>query len=261
MTNPPSLVVLVLAGALAQAAMIVASIAATWGLTRALRRSRLCDRRIQRGSPGHDVVVHELSHTAGAILTGAALSALCAWLFRRGVIVVDHGPTSPLRIVAECVGYFLALDAHQYLVHRLMHTRWLFRHVHAVHHRSKTPSALTAFSFHPVEMAALGAYFPLALSVHCFHVHAVVLFGVIGFFANTVPHCGYELAPAWWYRCRLTRWWLTPYFHDVHHQRTIHNFGACTTIWDRVFGTIQPDFEQRFAELHARGAPPQEDAT
>jgi Delta7-sterol 5-desaturase len=247
--------------ALAQGIMMVISIATTGLVMRALGRGPLRHRRIQPRAPRREVADHERVHIVYSILTGSALSALVVYLLHRGTIALDAGPTSVISILLQCALYFLVLDAYQYVIHRLMHTRLLFRHVHAVHHRSRTPSALSAYSFHPVEVFALGVYFPLALSLHTFHLYSVAIFGLGQFFMNTIPHCGYEIAPASWYKRSWTMWLLTPIFHDVHHQTSAYNFGACTTLWDRLFGTMQPDFDRRIAELHARGALPPAEIT
>src|SRR5262249_54259294 len=155
---------------------------------RVLGRGPLRRRRIQPCLPRREVMEHERAHVGSSILVGAVIAALTVHLLHRGTIALTTGSVGLLRIFLESAGYFLLLDAYQYLVHRLMHTRLLFRHVHAVHHRSRTPSALSAYSFHPVEVLALGVYFPLALSLHRFHAHAVVIFGVVQFFVNTIPH-------------------------------------------------------------------------
>lgn len=42
-------------------------------------------------------------------------------------------------------------DVYFYFKHRLLHTKWLLRKVHVVHHRSVNPTPLSAYCFHPVE--------------------------------------------------------------------------------------------------------------
>ena len=59
--------------------------------------------------------------------------------------------------------------------------------------------------------------------------------------------------PRWWYRSWLTKWFLTPMFHDQHHQLFHCNYGGFTTIWDRVFGTVNPAFEADYERLKAAG--------
>ena len=42
-------------------------------------------------------------------------------------------------------------DLYFYVIHRSMHHPWLYRHFHAVHHRSLSPTPFAAFAFHPLE--------------------------------------------------------------------------------------------------------------
>jgi len=253
MSGPTELLWMLVAG-IGQSIMIFLSIGLTWLVVRVLLRASLQHRRIQERSRPKEAFWYELRHTGYTILTGLLLTVVSVHLYARGILVIDVGPIGPMAVIVQCVVYFLLLDAYQYIVHRTMHTKLLFRRVHSVHHRSKTPGPLSAFSFHPVETAALGLYFPVALSCYTFHLYAILAFGLMQFFMNTVPHCGYEVAPAWWYQNRVTRWLLTPLFHDVHHQLSVYNFGACTTIWDRLFGTIQPDFDRRAADFHRQAS-------
>jgi sterol desaturase/sphingolipid hydroxylase (fatty acid hydroxylase superfamily) len=73
-------------------------------------------------------------------------------------------------------------------------------------------------------------------------VALVVIYGY-GVISSLLVHGGYEMFPRGWYRSVWTRWYLTPSFHDLHHERQDGNFGGFTTIWDRVFGTVSPAFE------------------
>lgn len=242
------LALLALIGAL-QGLLITSSVFLTTRALRVLARRSPRLRRIQRTAPKPGTERYEIRYTTISILSGVLLAAVTVSLIKAGRISVDTSQRGPLTVILQCLGYLLGLDAYQYLIHRLMHTRILFRHVHHVHHRSRTPSALSAFSFHPIEFIALGLYFPLTLSIFEFSVHSMAILCLIQFFMNTIPHCGYEFAPSWWYRHRVGRLILTPYFHDVHHQVSSVNYGACTTIWDRLLGTIQPGFERGFVEL------------
>ena len=35
-------------------------------------------------------------------------------------------------------------------------------------------------------------------------------------------------------------------FHAQHHAEPTHNFGFYTLLWDRLFGTLHPEYEARF---------------
>lgn len=244
------LALLALIGVL-QGLLIASSIFLTRRALRFLARRSWRLHRIQRAAPKPDTERHEMKYTAYSMLSGLLLAAATVFLIKSGRISIDTSRQGPVVVMLQCLGYLLGLDAYQYLIHRLMHTRVLFRYVHHVHHRSRIPSALSAFSFHPIEFILLGVYFPMMLSVLELNMVSVAILCIIQFLLNTIPHCGYEFAPPWWYRHCIGRLILTPYFHDVHHQVSSFNFGACTTIWDRLLGTMQPAFERGFVELVA----------
>jgi sterol desaturase/sphingolipid hydroxylase (fatty acid hydroxylase superfamily) len=52
----------------------------------------------------------------------------------------------------------------------------------------------------------------------------------------------------------LTKWLITPMYHDQHHQFFTCNYGAYTTLWDRLFSTKRGRFELDFIKLKDRGA-------
>lgn len=250
-----SLPALVVLACLGQAVLLPLSIGLTDGLVRLAVRSPLRAYRIQPQPPSPAVVRAEWRALGIGLIANCALAAFAAWLYWNGSITIDMGPARPGAVLAQVLAYFVGMDAQQYLVHRLMHTRWLLGTVHAVHHRSRTPHPLSAFSFHPVELLLLGSYFPMVLAAFDLHVAALAILGPLQFFLNTVPHCGFEGAPRWWYRNPLSRLLLTPAFHDVHHLRPMYNYGAIFTIWDRAFGTMQPGFEERYERNRPASAP------
>jgi len=42
-------------------------------------------------------------------------------------------------------------EIHFFCIHRLIHTPWLYKHIHSVHHKSINPSPWSSLSMHPVE--------------------------------------------------------------------------------------------------------------
>ena len=84
--------------------------------------------------------------------------------------------------------------------------------------------------FVPIEIVGLISYLTLN-----------VLWGTLG-------HSGVEPFPA-----KLSNWPLlkitgTSTFHAEHHEHPKYNFGFYTLIWDKLFGTIDPDYEKRFKQ-------------
>lgn len=155
-----------------------------------------------------------------------------------GVVpLATEWPSAP-QLVREVVVYVVLFDAYFYALHRLLHTRPLFRAIHAVHHRSRAPGLLTALAFHPLEGLAIIAFMPAAM--YLLPIHLASLAVTAAFLSGSIllAHCGWEVFPAWWYRVPLLNWYVTPRLHDLHHLRRNCNYSATLTIFDRLFGTL-----------------------
>ena len=72
------------------------------------------------------------------------------------------GRISAISVVLGVAGY----DAWFYWQHRLLHTPWLFRRAHAIHHRVANPTPFATFAHHPIETFMGNAYFILFVAAH-----------------------------------------------------------------------------------------------
>lgn len=220
---------------------------------------RLAGRRIEVRGRGFDGVQlrHELRHTLVTLALGTAQALMVTALYARGWTQLSEGlgPWGLPGAVVTMVGLILFNDLWFYGLHRLLHTPWLFKHVHAVHHRSVDVTPFSSYSFHAVEALLLtGWIIPAALIVPLPMPVLMVVQGV-GFANNVMAHLGYELLPAWWVRAPGLRWSNTATFHSLHHTRFKGNYGLFTRLWDHLFGTALDGYEAAFADAH-RSAPP-----
>jgi sterol desaturase/sphingolipid hydroxylase (fatty acid hydroxylase superfamily) len=142
-------------------------------------------------------------------------------------------------------------DAYFYAAHRLMHTRWLFKHVHRAHHLSHDPSPLTANAFHPVEALLEAAIAPMILLVLPVPPVTLFVFQMWAMLFNIYGHLGVELWPAWLARSPFGRLVITTTHHHQHHRLTKWNFGLYFNVWDRVFGTNHPEYQARLLAVTA----------
>jgi lathosterol oxidase len=147
-------------------------------------------------------------------------------------------------------------DLYFYLTHRLLHTPWLFRYVHGVHHRSRQPSPWAAYAFHPVEALVNSLYTPLALLVVPMPLVVLLLLNAHQIVRNAHGHAAIEIMPA-----RFTRHWLwgrftTTTHHHLHHEAASGNYGLWFTWWDRFFGTERADYMSRFDSVTQRQREP-----
>ena len=144
----------------------------------------------------------------------------------------------------------LVHDAYFYWIHRAMHTKALFRISHLHHHKSRTPTPWTAYSFATLEAVVEAAYMPLFLIITSmmgiqYAGFALFLFLWHMIIRNVMAHAGSELFPAGWVDNPLTSWISTTTHHDLHHSSG-HNYGFYFTFWDRMMGTEHPRYAEEF---------------
>lgn len=154
--------------------------------------------------------------------------------------------SSGWRLLAEFAAMVLLHDAYFYWAHRVMHTRWLFRRVHRLHHKSRTPTPWAAYAFAPSEAILEAGILPLAALLLPLHEVTVLLFVTHMIARNVIGHAGVELFPSWWLRAPLLRWITTTTHHDLHHSHGGYNFGLYFTWWDRWMNTEHPEYANRF---------------
>lgn len=218
-----------------------------WGLLHVGLRRRLAHRLIGAWPGGHDLrreIVYSLS-TLGVF---SALGLAVWGGVMRGHLEVYADPARHGRVWlwASLPVLILWHDTWFYWTHRLLHTRWWFRRVHAVHHRSRQPSPWAAYAFHPIEALINGLVTPLALLVVPVHGGVLLLFQLHQIVRNTHGHAAVETLPRGFARHWLGRWFTTTTHHHLHHETAVGHYALWFTFWDRWCGTLRPDYEARF---------------
>ena len=167
-----------------------------------------------------------------------------------GVIRFDGGEATGLVMALHFAVIVLAHDAYFYWAHRAMHSKAMFKATHLHHHKSRTPTPFTAYSFSAWEAVIEAAFMPLFLlsaSLLGFAMagYAVFLFLWHMIIRNVMAHMGHEIFPAGWVDNPLTDWISTTTHHDLHHSSG-HNYGFYFTWWDRLMGTEHPRYKEEF---------------
>ncbi|WDA40473.1 sterol desaturase family protein [Erythrobacter sp. BLCC-B19] len=179
-----------------------------------------------------------------------------------GVILLKLQNATAWTIAWQVVLMVLAHDAWFYWAHRAMHSKRLFRATHLHHHKSRTPTPWTAYSFTMTEAVIEVAFVPVFLFVTsqlgiAYAGYAILIFIWHQMIRNVMAHAGSELFPAGWVDNPWTDWIATTTHHDLHHSSG-HNFGFYFTWWDRWMGTEHPRYREAFREVttRQRGAQP-----
>lgn len=137
-------------------------------------------------------------------------------------------------IILQLVLFFLIEDFVFYWGHRALHTPWLYKNVHSLHHEHAAPFGITAEYAHPFEVMFLGAATlagPILVGPHLLTLQTYLTLRCM----QTVEcHSGYDFP---W---SLNRW-MPLYggadFHDHHHRIYSGNYSS-TFIWvDKLFRT------------------------
>ena len=178
----------------------------------------------------------DLDNIARTMLSGVpiwtAWQVLIFWLWAN-----DIGPWVGLMENPLWLALFVLLipplhELHFYCVHRLIHTPWLYRHVHSVHHKATNPSPWSSLAMHPVEhlLYFSGALFHLILPSHpllaLYHLHFAGFGAIPG-------HVGFD-------RIEVGKDGLMDthaYAHYLHHKYFEVNYSDGLMPLDKVFGT------------------------
>ncbi len=172
-------------------------------------------------------------------LMSSVLSLLFIFLFTQGLWGTGISETGSLwRVLVDPIAVILFYDFLYYFLHRAMHHKSLMRHVHALHHRARNPSALESFYLHPVELFA-----GLALLNGCVWMYGYVFgpmsvagYATLFFFHSTlniVVHSGLQFGGA-----LMRPLDFLAKKHSIHHKDDgTRNYSSLTPIPDFLFGT------------------------
>ncbi len=219
-------------------------------------------KKLQDLIPGRKQIKREILYSIASTLIFGLINGV---LFGYGLF--EHAQV--YRHVADfgwayfCVSMVLMAIVHDtyfYWMHRLMHHRALFRYFHRVHHLSTNPTPWASYAFHPLEAVVEAGAVILIIFILPVHGLALLIFETISIAINVYGHLGYELYPANWSRHWFGRWINTSVAHNTHHATARHNYGLYFLFWDRLCGTIDPSYDERYAKAQgepaAQPAPP-----
>lgn len=225
---------------------------ALWLVLHVLLRKRLAHRLIGDWPRRHDLA-REIVYSIATLGVFAAIASVVLALVVSGHAEIYADPRR-----YGLPWFFLSIpllmiwhDAYFYWTHRLLHTRWLMRRVHFVHHRSRHPSPFAAYAFHPVEAFINGLVMLLALLVVPLNGYVLVAFGILEMMRAAYSHATVETMPRGFTR----HWWwgrfITTTHHHLHHEAAHGNYALWFTWWDRWCATERRDYLERFDKVTA----------
>lgn len=233
------------------AGTLLASAGSCWLLGWLLPKRRLFD----RWEPFKRI---EVIAALGTVVINAVVSVAGWMLWKHGIITLVAKPGWALALdVVLMVG---AMDLGMYGLHRVAHWPWLYPLLHRFHHRHEATNPISLFVLHPLEVAGFGALMIVFLSLHAMDPRALVGYLTLNVIFGTIGHCGVEPFPSFLRRIPLLRLVGTSTFHAGHHEHPACNFGFYTLVWDKLFGTLDPHYRERYQAVAGEGRASSSDA-
>ncbi|XVE71502.1 hypothetical protein DITRI_Ditri10aG0156000 [Diplodiscus trichospermus] len=140
-------------------------------------------------------------------------------------------------VLSQIIFYFILEDFVFYWGHRVLHTKWLYKHVHSVHHEFATPFGPTAEYSHPAEILFLGSATIIGPVITGPHVFTLWLWLVLRVLAAVEEHCGYHFP---WSLSNFLPLYGGAEFHDYHHRLPYiksGNYASTFVYMDWIYGT------------------------
>ncbi len=195
-------------------------------------------------------IAMELRYSLAAALIYGLPAGVVFWLWNHhgySQLYTDWGAYPAWYLPLSVLLYLFVQDTWFYWSHRAMHNYpALFKAAHAVHHKSRPPTAWTAMSFHPLESLSGAIVIPLLVFAVPIHLAMLGVVLSVATVMGVINHMGWEVFPRRLVHSPLGRWVISASHHEKHHEDYGCNFGLYFRFWDRVCGTDR-GFSKRLA--------------
>jgi sterol desaturase/sphingolipid hydroxylase (fatty acid hydroxylase superfamily) len=181
------------------------------------------------------------------VLQVTVLQVLVMWLMANGYVPTINLTSNPILFIAGLMLLPIWSAFHFYWVHRLLHVPFLYKRVHALHHRNVNIGPWSGLSMHPVEHLL----YLSSLLIHCvIPSHPIHLYFHVIYLAPgaAMTHTGYEDLLIKDKR-KLA---LGSFYHQLHHRYYECNYGNQEMPWDRWFGTFHDGSDEGTKETRSR---------
>eukprot|EP00545_Synedropsis_sp_CCMP1620_P009534 CAMPEP_0119003328 /NCGR_PEP_ID=MMETSP1176-20130426/497_1 /TAXON_ID=265551 /ORGANISM="Synedropsis recta cf, Strain CCMP1620" /LENGTH=378 /DNA_ID=CAMNT_0006954919 /DNA_START=55 /DNA_END=1191 /DNA_ORIENTATION=+ len=208
-----------------------------------------------RPRPTWDTIWDQIKLSQASISMYTLLPVIDEWIIEQGFSQVYYtvdqiGGFVPYAFYT--ILYFALVEIGVYWMHRTLHTnKWLYKHVHMLHHKYNRADTLTpwaSIAFHPVDgMLQASPYVLLLPIIPCHYLTHFVMIFFTAIWATYI-HDAVDL------------WNVDPImgskYHTVHHTHYIYNYGQVFTFCDQFWGTFKvpdgPTGEPNTKRSHSR---------
>lgn len=168
-----------------------------------------------------------------AIMAGLSTPAEVAIQLGYGKVYYSAREYGLLYLFLSPLAFLAFSDAIIYFIHRGLHHRLIYKHIHKAHHSFINTSPFAAFAFHPLDGFAQGVAYQIFVFLFPFHsaVHLISLALVSMWTINIHDRVSLGIPGV-----------NGAAHHTIHHTTFRSNYGQYFTLWDRVCGTFRdPD--------------------
>jgi sterol desaturase/sphingolipid hydroxylase (fatty acid hydroxylase superfamily) len=185
-----------------------------------------------------DQVFDNIFWTGGvAVLIWTAYEAVGLWLFATHRIPYVTWQRHPVWFVVLMLAVPFWREFHFYWIHRAIHWKPMYKHVHSLHHKNVNPGPWSGMAMHPLETAI---YLSSAT------IHWIIPSHPLHFLFNlqntalspACSHHGFE-GPI-----LEGKWPTGSRFHYLHHRHFECNYGGVILPLDKLFGTFRDGVPQ-----------------
>jgi sterol desaturase/sphingolipid hydroxylase (fatty acid hydroxylase superfamily) len=163
------------------------------------------------------------------------ISHICFRLYIMGYIQFDFSLSIFIPVFA--ILFIIGHDLYFYILHRVLHQKWMLKNVHYVHHQSHISSIWTSYSFHPIEWI-MYTWVVLLIFLVPLNFFAFMLAVFYNDFLTILWHAGKEnFSPRFLKSRNIFKYIATPSYHDLHHSRSKWNYGLYFLYLDKIFYT------------------------
>jgi sterol desaturase/sphingolipid hydroxylase (fatty acid hydroxylase superfamily) len=196
--------------------------------------------KIQPSKPKQKQLFYELSYSFSTIAVFSATGFAGYLLYVNGYskIYFTVNERGWLYFLFSILLMIIIHDTYFYWTHRLLHTRWFFKKIHYVHHRSVNPTPLAAYAFHPLEALIESLVVLPIITIIPVHIGALLLFTFFVLFMNVMGHLGFEFMSDRMRKSRIGKLFTSSTHHNLHHQKCNKNFAYYFSFWDTIMKTF-----------------------
>lgn len=200
------------------------------------------ERKIQPRRDGQRRRGREIRASARSLVVTCGCFAGGLWCQLNGYTLFDPWAltwwSAPLMFAASVVLF----DTWFYWAHRLNH--WgPFKTWHVLHHQAVAPTVWSNYADTVFDAFSQQSFFLVMPILVPFPPAIFVTHRAFDHFNGMIGHSGYEVAAD-----RSSRYpspVVCVTFHDLHHATYNYNYANHFSFWDRLMGTIHPDYDRR----------------